>query len=105
MPLVFLKQDGRRCTTSQHASGWTQLGHRRVMNWTMACIVLHNILHGMKENEDWLANELQKSSQEREHDSGQLQESRDQETNAEAKRAGTWRRNELRDLTAMAQDS
>ena len=82
-----------------------QLGHRRVMNWTMACIVLHNILHGMKENEDWLANELQKSSQEREHDSGQLQESHDQETNAEAKRTGTWRRNELRDLAAMVHDS
>ena len=75
------------------------------MNWTMACVVLHNILQGMKDNEDWLADELQKSSQEREYDSGQLQESRDQETNAEAKRAGTWRHNELRDLAAMAHNS
>ena len=32
-----------------------QLGHRKVMNWTMACVVLHKILHGMKDNEDWLA--------------------------------------------------
>ena len=80
-----------------------QLGHRRVMNWTMACIVLHNILHGIKENEDWLADELQKSGEREQH--SQQQEHRNQEANAEAKRAGIWRRNELRDLAAIAHDS
>ena len=45
---------------------------RRVTNSTMACVELHITSHGMNENEDWLAEELQKSSQgEREKHSSQ----------------------------------
>ena len=76
-----------------------QLGHKKVMNWTMACIVLHNILHVMKENEDWLG--IQESGRGEGDRSRWQEESRDPEGNAEAKHAGIQRRNELKHLVEV----
>ena len=72
-------------------------GHKQVINWTMACVVLHNILHSMRDNEEWLGY----------HDGGNRAEveignTEEQESNAEAKRAGTRRREELRDLINLS---
>ena len=69
-------------------------GHRRVINWTMACIVLHNILHNIKENEDWL-----EVVQEREEQEEPEVPARN-ERYAEIQQAGMRRRDELRDLVA-----
>lgn len=59
----------------------------------------------MTENEDWLANKIHMISKEWEYNSGQLQESRDHETNAEAKHVGTCYHNEPKAPAAMAHDS
>ena len=66
-------------------------GHRRVLNWTMACVVLHNFLHQANDNNEWLQNEEVAEPGESENDEGQ-------ERYAEIQRAGMQRRDELRDL-------
>ena len=70
-------------------------GHKRVINWTMACVVIHNILHSMRDNEEWLG-----YGDNREVEIGNVLE--EQESNAEGKHAGTRRREELRDLINLS---
>ena len=71
-------------------------GHTRVLNWTIACVVLHNILHGLRDN--WLE-EVEEEGIEPEAENDRL--IREEEANTEAKRAGVRRRTELRDLVTL----
>ena len=71
------------------------IGHKRVINWTMSCLVLHNILHSLRDDEKWLEEQI-----------SDVQESmrmnfKEQEVNREAKKAGMRRRDELRDLVTL----
>ena len=72
-------------------------GHKRVINSNMACIVLYNILHNMRINEEWLGyGDLDNH----EVEIGNVLEV--QESNAEAKRASTRRHEEFRDLINLS---
>ena len=74
-------------------------GHRRVINWTMACIVLHNILHNIRENEDWLEIQNEREVEEIEVEEEGPRVARN-ERYAEIQQAGMCRREELRNLMA-----
>ena len=76
-------------------------GHRRVHNWTMACLVLHNILHSMKDDETWLQAQV-KRQEALEIRNNRLEEQLEG-SNAEAKQAGITRRTELRNLVNLLQ--
>ena len=65
-------------------------GHKRVLNWTIACVVLHNFLQQTNDDNEWLQNE---GVAEEEPENG------GQERYAEIQRAGMQRRDELRDLS------
>jgi len=75
-------------------------GHERVTSWISTCMVLHNILHSMKDDESWLE-EL--TIQEKEPII--VTQMRDQElevpTNNMEARAGKVRRDELRNRCSM----
>lgn len=79
-----------------------EVGHTRVINWTIACLVLHNMLASMKDNELWLAETIAQNAH-----TNQQQQPQDnigvsgREREIEAKREGTQRRNDLRELIAM----
>ena len=80
-------------------------GHQRVHYWTMACLVVHNLLHSMRDDETWLQAEI-----EREQAAGNHQDidgdgdGDEQENYTEAQRIGATRRDELRNLVASLQD-
>ena len=76
-----------------------ELGHRRVINWTMACIVLHNILHNINENQDSLENEGEQELNEPKPENEGNDNPREVRY-AEIQQAGIRRRDELRDLIA-----
>ena len=73
-------------------------GHERVQQWTMACLVLHNLLHTMRDDETWLQEDIDRQ---RAKDSLNIHLNEEQELNIEAKRVGITRRNELRNLIAL----
>lgn len=62
-----------------------------MLNWTIACVVLHNILHQIGDDDEWLQNEIVAEPEEAENE-------RKQERYVEIQRAGIQRRDELRDL-------
>ena len=66
-------------------------GHRRFINLTMACIVLQNMLHCMRDDEAWLGDIDA-------HEEADNLEITEQANRTDAKRAGIRRREELRDL-------
>lgn len=72
-------------------------GHQKVIEWTMACLVLHNMLAGMRDDESWLRESLDRTMQRGRHDENDNQ---NKEVEGEAKRAGTRRREDLRELVA-----
>ena len=72
------------------------LGHKRVNHWTMACIVLHNLLHNMKDDESW----IDRHTENQENQENQEIEEIEQEMRTESQKAGIRRRNELRELVA-----
>ena len=71
-------------------------GHRRVMNWTMACLVLHNFLN--KVHDQW--EEIRPNIQE---DIEAPNQEEVVESNAELQQAGKRRRNELRERIRLLQ--
>lgn len=73
-------------------------GHLRVHNWTMACVVLHNFLKSIQDDEGWLEVEIEQGNQQGNNAVGSI---RDAESNTEAKRAGVRRWDELRDLVGL----
>ena len=57
----------------------------------MACVVLHNILHQINDDDEWLQDEILAEPEEAENE-------REQERYVEIQSAGIQRRDELRDL-------
>ena len=75
-------------------------GHEKVLYWTIACVVLHNMLAGMGDNESWLEETVAQNS------GGEYAENHNNHHRArgregEGGREGIERRNNLRDLVAM----
>jgi len=75
-------------------------GHENIIDWTLACIVLHNMLASMKDDESWLeeimVQNAREGGKERERYRAQARE-----TEGEAKREGARRRNDLRDAISL----
>ena len=82
-------------------------GHQRVHYWTMACLVLHNLLHSMRDDETWLEEEIEReqaaaaAAGNQDIDGDYEQESYH---DTEAQRVGATHRDELRNLVASLQD-
>ena len=70
-------------------------GHRKVHYWTMACLVLHNLLHTMRDDETWLKAEMDRQVTDSNND---IDENREHEPYTQAQRMGNIRRDELRAL-------
>lgn len=70
-------------------------GHTRVIDWTMACIGLHNLLHKMNDEQGWL--EVNQIEVQNENENEEI-ENEEQGRITEAQQAGIRRREELRDL-------
>ena len=80
-------------------------GHLKVLYWTISCVVLHNMLASMKDDELWLAElaaqEISRHEPEQPGDRDGERE-RDRDHNRDnAQTRGTVRRNTLRDLVAI----
>jgi len=71
-------------------------GHRRVIEWTTACIVLHNILNAIHDDNSWLQAEIIQDLVEQAE-----QNNAEREEPILAKRAGVRRREGLRDLVEL----
>lgn len=67
----------------------------------MACLVLHNLLHSIRDDETWLQEDIELEGAANNIDGNQ--EEQEQESNVQAKRAGITRRDELRNLVASLQ--
>jgi len=61
-------------------------GHERIISCTIACVVLHNILHGMQNENDqsWLGDIIEE--RERDPEPGDNELGEEQEVNTEAKK-------------------
>ena len=84
------------CITEDAAAG-----HWKVMHWTMACLVLHNILASIQiEDDDIRLEENEDLGRQEEEDRAEVQ-TREPETEGAAKRAGVRRREELVEMVAL----
>jgi len=70
--------------------------YKRVHNWTMTYLMLHNILHSIRDDKTWLQAEVE-HQEALEIGNNRLEEQLE-ESNSEAKQAGITRRTELRNL-------
>jgi len=73
----------------------TERCHKRVVNWTMACVVLYNFLKSMHDDETWLGVEIKHPDRPENVDAAGI---RGHEENTETKCPGVRRRDELRGL-------
>ena len=77
-------------------------GHRKVMHWVMACLVLHNILATIQlEDDDMWFEENEEMEDSEQGDRQEVQTSKESKTEGATKRAGIRRREELVELVSL----
>ena len=60
MHSAFSRHVGLQSELPVHIGINQKQGHERVHRWTMACLVLHNLLHSMRDDESWLKAEIER---------------------------------------------
>lgn len=75
--------------------------HMRVHKWTIACMVLHNILYFFEEADTWFLEPIQEENNVNNKDKEEENITGIQESEKEAKQAGVRRREELRDMLLL----